>query len=292
MKQYFKEITKWQWLLLVILLLTAFSARIFVNVLNPDYTYYQSDSFFHRTLIDRIKTNQLLNAPMSLNYSDRINNTWSSQYITNYPKAFHYFVALIPLPTDLSLSIVVALFIVLLLLGVFLLAFVLSKNFYKAFVSLSIFIVIPLIFMFIFNNIYSGGLNYLIMYAGWTYPQLTIHIIGIYFLILGVLIVEEFKAHPKKLIVLLGMIAVISLVMIINFHNIFYSSIVVTDSLRMVPVILSLLLPVLSKYIPGKTAKIVSLLLLPICIFFIVLINLSNFLQSQVFFSKIIGIIK
>jgi hypothetical protein len=282
----FKQITKKQWLLLVVVLLFFFSARILPNIIHPNYVNYYSDSFFHRTIVERIKTNQPINEQITLNFTDRPNFTWGVDYVTNYPKAFHYLVAILPFQTDLSLAVIDGLLFSLLLLGIFLLTLALSKSFYKSFLAMMLFVLVQCLVNMALGNVYTA--NYVIGYLFLSYTQLAIHLIAVYFLLLSIVITDLFKKKVKTMIALLSLVAIVCLFLVVSFHNVVYDYFVFDDIQRMMPILLSLVLPIVVKFVPESSAKISCLVLLPLFVVYTVAMNLLGFQQVQIFVTKIV----
>jgi hypothetical protein len=263
----------------LVVLLIFILARVLPNIIDSHYIIYEPDNFFHRTLVDRIKTGQPLNDAINMTTKNAV--YWNVIYVTGYPKLFHYVVALLPFSADLSIAIAAAFLVSILLFGIFLLTFILSNSYYKALMMMCLFLLVPYGIGLLFTEIYHNSctIDYKSMYLFYTYTQIIINNLIIYFLIAATWVFNRFRKDFKKLVILTVLGVLILFLLMTAFHRTIYIDNPFLEQgniLRLLPIIVSMVLPFISLYMSEKFARICCQIVL---FMFIIMIVLSNIVE-------------
>jgi hypothetical protein len=183
-----------------------------------------------------------------------VNKTWTKEYVTNYPKAFHYFAAALPFETNVSVGVAVAILMVLLLLGIFMITYTIKPNFWGAFLSIMGFLIIS----------ETVAWRYFYYYTYVTYAQLMFNVILIWGFWLFVFIILKYQKRIGllKKIMMVSLIGVIVFCLLLLTHNIRYDLGLLASNLpRLAPLIISVVIPFLCASIRRDIAMFVSLML-------------------------------
>jgi hypothetical protein len=257
---------------LSIFFISVFVITLIPYVAIPNYYTGYSDAAFHIELVKRIQQKEPLNTAMNLDVlplswqRNFTRNNWSADYVTSYPKLLHYMAASTGLQPNMAIGVIVSFLLILLLGGIFALCQVIGQKFFNSVLAMALFVVISELVTW----------RYFYYYQMMIYAQL----------LLNVLIVWGFAGlidaiKRKKPIMALAVI-ICSGIFILNTHNFFYNSFehtatVYSDSLsRLLPLEISLGLPLLLSYPQYKFMKPIALSYAVLTILFVVGITFTS----------------
>ena len=194
-----------------------------------------SDIYFHTELIRRIQEKEPLNTSMNFTinnwqYENKTRN-WTAEYVSNYPKMFHFICGSLPLSPETTIKLVVPILFALLCIGIFTICLSLGHNLNTGIISIGLFLLASL-----------SSWNYVWYYINGVYSQLILNII----LVFGFAgLVYILRKKDKFKYIFLAILIGIFIPLIFLSHNIPTIPHAMENAPRFIPLIYSILIPVL-----------------------------------------------